>query len=76
MPKVRVLVQLKPDLLDTQGRAVADSLQRLGYDDVEARVGKMIMLEVDSVDKEQIDAMCQKLLANPVTEEWSWEVME
>lgn len=76
MPTVRVSVTLKPSLLDSAGRTVAGSLQHLGYDEVQdARIGKLIQLEVDTVEESRIKEMCQKLLANPVIEDFSFEVV-
>ena len=76
MPLVRVTVLLKPDLLDSAGRAVADSLHRIGYEEVaQARIGRVIELEVAEVDEDRIQAMCRRLLSNPVTEEWTYEVV-
>lgn len=73
---MRVLVTLKPSLLDSAGRTVADSLNRLGFSDVQsARIGKLIELEVENPSKERISEMCQKLLANPVTENYDIEVL-
>jgi phosphoribosylformylglycinamidine synthase len=76
MPTVRVSVTLKPSLLDSAGRTVAGSLKHLGYEEVQdARIGKLIQLEVDTVDESRIREMCQKLLANPVIEDFSFEVI-
>ncbi|MBI1331800.1 MAG: phosphoribosylformylglycinamidine synthase subunit PurS [Armatimonadetes bacterium] len=76
MPTVRVSVTLKPSLLDSAGRTVAGSLQHLGYGEVQdARIGKLIQLEVDQVEEGRIREMCQKLLANPVIEDFSYEVV-
>jgi phosphoribosylformylglycinamidine synthase PurS subunit len=76
MPTVRVSVTLKPSLLDSAGRTVAGSLQHLGYEEVQdARIGKLIQLEVDTVEESRIKEMCQKLLANPVIEDFSFEVV-
>ena len=76
MPTVRVSVTLKPSLLDSAGRTVAGSLKHLGYEEVQdARIGKLIQLEVDSVEEGRIREMCQKLLANPVIEDFSFEVV-
>jgi phosphoribosylformylglycinamidine synthase PurS subunit len=69
MPTVRVSVTLKPSLLDSAGRTVAGSLKQ------DARIGKLIQLEVDTVDEVRIREMCQKLLANPVIEDYSFEVI-
>ena len=76
MPTVRVSVTLKPSLLDSAGRTVAGSLKHLGYQEVQdARIGKLIQLEVDTVEESRIREMCQKLLANPVIEDFSFEVI-
>ena len=76
MPTVRVSVTLKPSLLDSAGRTVAGSLKHLGYEEVQdARIGKLIHLEVETVEEGRIREMCQKLLANPVIEDFSFEVI-
>jgi phosphoribosylformylglycinamidine synthase PurS subunit len=76
--KVRVLVRLKPGILDVQGAAVKRALAGLGFGDVaELRVGKMIEVEVDAPSvaeaHRRADEMCRKLLANPVLEEYTIE---
>lgn len=73
--KVRVLVRLKPGVLDPQGRAVHHSLEGLGFDGVEdVRIGRVIEMDVsDSTSDEALDQMCQKLLANMVIEDYSIE---
>jgi len=78
MARVKVFVTLKPSLLDAQGKVVQGALQNLGYDGVqEVRIGKYIELNV--ADGPQIDAqvneICQKLLANPVIEDYQFEVI-
>lgn len=74
MPIVRVAVTLKPALLDSAGRAVADSLGKLGYGEVHGvRIGKLIELNVDTYDEARIKAMCDTLLANPVIEDYRIE---
>ncbi|OWU64636.1 MAG: phosphoribosylformylglycinamidine synthase [Armatimonadetes bacterium Cent15-Ar3] len=76
MPRVRVYVTLKPALLDSAGRTVTSSLQHLGFDEVsDVRIGKLIHLDVDKVEESRIKEMCQKLLANPVIEDFSYEVV-
>ncbi|HSI73350.1 MAG TPA: phosphoribosylformylglycinamidine synthase subunit PurS [Fimbriimonas sp.] len=76
MPTVRVYVTLKPALLDSAGRTVAGSLQKLGFDEVqETRIGKLIELNVDTFDEARIKEMCEKLLANPVIEDYRYEVV-
>jgi phosphoribosylformylglycinamidine synthase subunit PurS len=76
MTTVRVFVTLKPALLDSEGRTVAGSLQSLGYDEVsDTRIGKMIELKVDNYSESRIKEMCDRLLANPVIEEYRFEVV-
>lgn len=75
MPTVRVFVTLKPSLLDSAGRTVAQSLNSLGFEEVqETRIGKMIELQVDPYSEERVREMCMKLLANPVIEDFRFEV--
>lgn len=77
MPSVRVFVTLKPSLLDSAGRTVADALQKLGFDEVKgARMGKLIVLDLDRFEEAQVRSMCEKLLANPVIEDFRFEVDE
>jgi phosphoribosylformylglycinamidine synthase subunit PurS len=71
MPRVKVLVRLKPSLLDSAGRTVAGSLKNLGYSEVaDVRIGKLIELDVETVDEARIKEMCAKLLSNPVIEDF------
>ena len=77
MAQVKVFVTLKPSLLDAQGKVVQGALQQLGYGDVEqVRIGKYVEMTVR--DGQNIDAqvreMCDKLLANPVIEDYRYEV--
>ncbi len=81
MPKVTVTVTLKPTLLDAQGRTVQSALHSLGFSDVEnVRIGKVIELNVpgdgldDAALRERAAQMCERLLANPVTEAYHIEV--
>lgn len=77
MTRVRVFVTLKPSLLDSAGRTVHDALNKLGYTEVsQTRIGKMIELDVETVDPERIRQMCEKLLANPVIEDFRYEVVD
>ena len=66
---------LKPGVLDPQGRAIHHALGGLGFDGVEdVRAGKLIELDVaDDTDDATIDAMCRKLLANTVIENYRIE---
>ena len=77
MTRFRVAVHIVPrrGLLDPQGKAVADALRSLGFTGVEdVHVGRHIVAEVQALDgaqaEAQVRAMCAKLLANPVTEDF------
>jgi phosphoribosylformylglycinamidine synthase subunit PurS len=76
--RVVVDVMLKPEILDPQGQAVADALPRLGVDTVTSvRIGRRIELTFDgSPDIEQAQQIAEKLLANPVIEDYSVRVEE
>jgi phosphoribosylformylglycinamidine synthase len=64
-----VLVRPKEGILDPQGVAVERALPSLGFDGVSnVHVGRLI--ELDVADASQVDAMCQKLLANPLIEDY------
>lgn len=73
--KVRVLVRLKPGVLDPQGRAVHHALEGLGFDGVgDVRVGRLIELDVaEGTSREALTEMCEKLLANTVIENFTIE---
>ncbi|MEH3039768.1 MAG: phosphoribosylformylglycinamidine synthase subunit PurS [Sphingomonas paucimobilis] len=73
--KLRIVVTLKNGVLDPQGKAIEHALASLGFAGVgEARVGKLIELEVaEGTDDDTIDAMCRKLLANTVIENYRVE---
>jgi phosphoribosylformylglycinamidine synthase subunit PurS len=76
MKTVRVYVTLKPSLLDSAGRTVAGSLQKLGYDEVQnTRIGKLIELQVEDFSEARVKEMCDRLLANPVIEDYRFEVV-
>ena len=77
MCRFRVAVQVVPrrGLLDPQGKAVADALHTLGFGGVVAvHVGRHLVLDLDAADEEtarrQTREMCERLLANPVTEDY------
>lgn len=72
--KVRVLVRPKEGILDPQGEAVRRALPALGFEGVQTvHIGRLIELEVATA--EEIDGMCQRLLANPTIEEYEWEIV-
>jgi len=79
MTRVRVFVTPKRGILDPQGKAVAHGLHALGFGEVEdVRVGKMIELQLGESDpataEARVRAMCTKLLANEVIEDFQVEV--
>ena len=74
--KARVHVRLKDGVLDPQGAAIGRALQHLGFAGVgEVRQGKLIELELAGTDRataaREVEAMCDRLLANPVIETWT-----
>ena len=76
-----VQVTLKALVNDPPGLVIRDALRNLGFHEVVgARYGKLIRLELDAdnrIDAEhRVEQMCQKLLANPVIEEYTFEVKE
>ena len=78
--KVRVRVTLKPGILDPQGKAIGNALGALGFGGIgEVRQGKVIEIELAESDpariREQTEAMCKQLLANPVTEDYAIEII-
>ena len=81
MYQARIYVTLKSTVNDPQGVTVLSSLHRLGFasaDDV--RVGKYLLVNVDEPDRTKAESsvaeMCQKLLANPVIEEFRFDLEE
>ena len=80
MPRIKVYVTLKPTLLDAQGRVVQNALNNLGYEEVDGvRMGKYIELELKDNGhsvQDRVDEMCRKLLANPVIENYRFEVVD
>ena len=79
--RVRVLVRLRPGIMDVQGAAVQRALIGLGFGDLrDLRVGKVVDVEVDATDesaaRSRVDEMCKKLLANPVLEDYSIETID
>lgn len=79
--RARVFVRLKRGILDPQGTAVKRALEGLGYREVEdLRVGRVLEMELDATQPDQargrLEEMCRRLLANPVTEEFTVEIVE
>jgi phosphoribosylformylglycinamidine synthase subunit PurS len=73
--KVRVLIRPKQGILDPQGQAVEDALHALGFGDVTSvHVGRLIELDVE--DPSQVEEMCERLLANPLIEDYEVQAAE
>lgn len=77
--KARIKVTLKSGVLDPQGKAIANALAHLGFEGVEdVRQGKYIELTLDTADasaaRAQIERMCRELLANPVMENYHFDL--
>ena len=78
--KATVLVRPKHGILDPQGDAVGSSLRQLGFAVEEARVGRVVDIELRNGDREQaraeLERMCEQLLANPLIESYEIELAE
>jgi phosphoribosylformylglycinamidine synthase subunit PurS len=71
--RARILVRPKAGILDPQGQAVQRALPALGFDGVgQVRIGRLIELEVE--DAAELPAMCERLLVNPLIEDY--EIVE
>jgi phosphoribosylformylglycinamidine synthase subunit PurS len=71
--KAKVLIRPKEGILDPQGKAVERALPALGFEGVhEVRIGRLVELETD--DPDSLPALCEKLLANPLIEDF--EIVE
>jgi phosphoribosylformylglycinamidine synthase subunit PurS len=69
VPRVRVLIRPKEGILDPQGKAVERALPALGFADVHnVHVGRLVELDVDDVS--EVEAMCERLLANTLIEDF------
>jgi phosphoribosylformylglycinamidine synthase PurS subunit len=78
--RATVLVRPKPGILDPQGEAVLGSLKQLGFAVDDARVGRVVDLELQNGDRERaradLERMCEQLLANPLIESYEIELVE
>jgi phosphoribosylformylglycinamidine synthase subunit PurS len=76
--KATILVRPKPGILDPQGEAVGSALGHLGFEVRDARIGKVIDLELEAADaataKAEVERMCERLLTNPLIESYEIEV--
>jgi phosphoribosylformylglycinamidine synthase subunit PurS len=78
--RATVFVRPKPGILDPQGEALLGSLRQLGFDIDGARVGRVVDLELGNGDRaqvrEELERMCEQLLANPLIETYEIELAE
>ncbi len=79
--KARIHITLKHGVLDPQGKAIANALGGLGFGGIgEVRQGKFIEIEIDETDparaRENVEAMCTRLLANTVIEDYRIDIEE
>ena len=79
--RVKIFVSLKEGVLDPQGKAVERSLHTLGYGEVQdVRMGKYLEVSLDAPSHQAAEArvreMCEKLLSNPVIEDYRFEIKE
>jgi phosphoribosylformylglycinamidine synthase PurS subunit len=78
--RATVLVRPKAGILDPQGQAVESSLRQLGFRVADARVGRVVDLDVEAADaasaRSELERMCEQLLANPLIESYEIEVAE
>ena len=79
--KARVLVRLRPSVLDPAGEATRGAAARLGVEGIsKLRIGKAVELEVDAPDateaRRRLELLSDRLLANPVIEDWTLELQD
>jgi phosphoribosylformylglycinamidine synthase len=76
--KATVFVRPKAGILDPQGQAVESSLRQLGFPVGEARIGRLVDLELEATDpaeaRAEVERMCDQLLANPLIESFEIEL--
>jgi phosphoribosylformylglycinamidine synthase subunit PurS len=80
MLTAKIRITLRSSILDPQGKAVEGSLKTMGFEKVvDTRIGKYIELKIDSKDKKEAESIaemaCKKLLANPVMENYDFEII-
>lgn len=79
--RVRILVSYKDSVLDPQGQTVKNALHTLGYDFIkDVRQGKVFELDLEELSQEEIEKIIpeisDKVLANPIIEKFSWQIIE
>jgi phosphoribosylformylglycinamidine synthase subunit PurS len=73
--RARVLIRTKDGILDPQGVAVERALPALGFDGVSnVHIGRLVELDVE--DPSQLESMCERLLANPLVEDYEVELLD
>jgi phosphoribosylformylglycinamidine synthase subunit PurS len=77
--RIKIFVSLRSGVLDPQGKAIERSLHTLGYGEVQdVRMGKYLELKIEAASRKaaetRIREMCDKLLANPVIEDYRFEI--
>jgi phosphoribosylformylglycinamidine synthase PurS subunit len=71
--RAKILIRPKRGILDPQGKAIERALPALGFDGVsEVRVGRLV--ELEAIDPDRLGELCEKLLANPLIEDYEIEV--
>ena len=78
--KAKVTVFPRREVLDPQGKTIHQALKRIGFEGVtQVRAGKCFDVDLETTDPEaarqQLDAMCRKLLANTVVEDYAFEIL-
>ncbi|MCP4204451.1 MAG: phosphoribosylformylglycinamidine synthase subunit PurS [bacterium] len=78
--RAKVTVYPRREILDPQGKAICNALNRVGFDEVtEVRAGKSFEIEIettsDSTARERLQQMCSKLLSNPIVEDFELELV-
>jgi phosphoribosylformylglycinamidine synthase PurS subunit len=77
--KVRVTIRRRSQIADPQGTAVGKGLRDLGYDVSGVRIDRNLLLEVEGADEQEVRdsvaEMCERLLANPVMEDYEIEIL-
>ena len=81
MLEAEIYITLKKTVSDPQGLTIKHALESLGYQNLEeVRVGKLVTVKLISKDKkkakQKLDEMCQKLLANPIIEDYNLKIKE
>lgn len=78
--QAHIYVTLRPSVLDPAGTAVQSGLKHMGYDVEQVRIGKYIELTLtannETTARQQLDRMCDQMLANPVIENYRFDLVE